>query len=339
MSSNGQDAANGVQETPPPLLASENGLTKPDLSAHDASALLHRVYGLRVTHHAGVTPLDSYEDQNFCVLPDGADGGGGGGGGGYVLKVFSSGEGKSREFVLLQSEVMAFLRKRGFPVPEQVPTRRGEVVSMEIVVPQPADVVPGASRRSGRWLRGGVGPVRSAQPGGARVAAARRAGAEHRARGHRGVPPEFPGSETRVPLRPHPRRLQRQQHPRRAGQVAAARWGIPVARQRPAGLWRHDPRLPGVRARHRHRLRDDRRARSRRRRRSCDGGLREHAAPVRRGEGGRLPGGAREAEPVGTQRVAQRGAAPAERALPHGVSPQSPGASLPPLGPGATGGA
>ncbi|XP_075929211.1 hydroxylysine kinase-like isoform X1 [Petromyzon marinus] len=134
MSSNGQDAANGVQETPPPLLASENGLTKPDLSAHDASALLHRVYGLRVTHHAGVTPLDSYEDQNFCVLPDGADGGGGGGGGGYVLKVFSSGEGKSREFVLLQSEVMAFLRKRGFPVPEQVPTRRGEVVSMEIVV-------------------------------------------------------------------------------------------------------------------------------------------------------------------------------------------------------------
>ncbi|XP_075929213.1 hydroxylysine kinase-like isoform X3 [Petromyzon marinus] len=90
MSSNGQDAANGVQETPPPLLASENGLTKPDLSAHDASALLHRVYGLRVTHHAGVTPLDSYEDQNFCVLPDGADGGGGGGGGGYVLKVFSS---------------------------------------------------------------------------------------------------------------------------------------------------------------------------------------------------------------------------------------------------------
>uniref|UniRef100_S4RVL4 Aminoglycoside phosphotransferase domain-containing protein n=1 Tax=Petromyzon marinus TaxID=7757 RepID=S4RVL4_PETMA len=121
-------------ETPPPLLASENGLTKPDLSAHDASALLHRVYGLRVTHHAGVTPLDSYEDQNFCVLPDGADGGGGGGGGGYVLKVFSSGEGKSREFVLLQSEVMAFLRKRGFPVPEQVPTRRGEVVSMEIVV-------------------------------------------------------------------------------------------------------------------------------------------------------------------------------------------------------------
>ncbi|XP_078730659.1 hydroxylysine kinase-like [Lampetra fluviatilis] len=127
--------AKSVQEAtpPPPPFAGENGLAKPDLSAHDASALLHRVYGLRVSRHAGVTPLESYEDQNFCVLPDGADGGGGDGGG-YVLKVFSLDERKSHEFVLLQSEVIAFLLKRGFPVPEQVPTLRGEVVSMEIVV-------------------------------------------------------------------------------------------------------------------------------------------------------------------------------------------------------------
>ncbi|XP_062385698.1 hydroxylysine kinase-like [Sardina pilchardus] len=93
---------------------------KPNLSHAQASELVKRLYGLT---HSKIRPLPSYEDQNFYVCVSE--------GGEYVLKVMNSGDSQNPTLLELQNHAMNFLQKRGLPAQTAVPTKTGQLMSLE----------------------------------------------------------------------------------------------------------------------------------------------------------------------------------------------------------------
>lgn len=96
--------------------------SKPDLTQSQAVEILGRVFGLTVTQ---MKPLPSYDDQNFHVTAsDGSE---------YVLKIMNSVDSKNSTLLELQTHGMSLLRQHGLPVQSAVPTRDGQLLSLEAI--------------------------------------------------------------------------------------------------------------------------------------------------------------------------------------------------------------
>ncbi|XP_066492345.1 hydroxylysine kinase [Tiliqua scincoides] len=105
-----------------------HNLTKPAFSEKQAVELVEKRFGLKVSE---LKPLPSYVDQNFhvCVLQfeDGdhkED---------FVLKITNSEESQNLRLIEVQTRIMLFLNKEGFPVPTPRFTKEGEIMFQESV--------------------------------------------------------------------------------------------------------------------------------------------------------------------------------------------------------------
>ncbi|KAJ7311157.1 hypothetical protein JRQ81_006762 [Phrynocephalus forsythii] len=108
-------------------MAAGSGLNKPDFSPKQAVALVEREFGLKVPQ---VKPLPSYDDQNFyvCVAPSE---GNGEKAGEYVLKIVNCEDSQNPDLIEVQTRIMMFLNKEGFPVPTPRFTKEGEIMFLE----------------------------------------------------------------------------------------------------------------------------------------------------------------------------------------------------------------
>ncbi|XP_062411965.1 hydroxylysine kinase [Sardina pilchardus] len=94
--------------------------SKPNLTHAQVSELVRRLYGLTDSE---IRPLPSYDDQNFYVCVSE--------GGEYVLKVMNSGDSQNPTLLELQTHAMNFLHKRGLPAQTAIPTKTGQLMSLE----------------------------------------------------------------------------------------------------------------------------------------------------------------------------------------------------------------
>lgn len=101
---------------------------KPALSVMQATLLVEDVFGLKVSK---IKPLPSYDDQNFHIVTTDlekttnmSD---------FVLKITSCQESKNGNLIDVMTHVMMFLREEGFPTATAVPTRDGEILSLESI--------------------------------------------------------------------------------------------------------------------------------------------------------------------------------------------------------------
>lgn len=101
--------------------------TKPALSEKEATELVDRVFGLKVSW---IRPLPSYDDQNFHVrvsrskgAAEGADE--------YVLKITNSEDSQEPDLIEAQTQAMMFLSAEGFPSATPHPTKDGNIMSLE----------------------------------------------------------------------------------------------------------------------------------------------------------------------------------------------------------------
>ncbi|XP_030647449.1 hydroxylysine kinase-like [Chanos chanos] len=95
---------------------------KPNLSHAQVSELVERLFGLHATV-SNIRALPSYDDQNFYVAPQE--------GGEFVLKVMNSTDSKNSTLLQLQSYAMTFLHQNGLPAQTALPTKDGELMSLE----------------------------------------------------------------------------------------------------------------------------------------------------------------------------------------------------------------
>lgn len=102
-------------------------LTKPALSEKEATELVDRVFGLKVSW---IRPLPSYDDQNFHVrvsrskgAAEGADE--------YVLKITNSEDSQEPDLIEAQTQAMMFLSAEGFPSATPHLTKDGNIMSLE----------------------------------------------------------------------------------------------------------------------------------------------------------------------------------------------------------------
>ncbi|KAL7866982.1 hypothetical protein AOLI_G00147960 [Acnodon oligacanthus] len=93
---------------------------KPNLTVSQATDITGRLFGLTVS---SVSPLPSYDDQNFHVVSSE--------GGQYVLKVMNSADSQNLPLLEVQTHTMNFLRQRGLPAQTVVPTVTGQLMSLE----------------------------------------------------------------------------------------------------------------------------------------------------------------------------------------------------------------
>ncbi|XP_067829440.1 hydroxylysine kinase-like [Heptranchias perlo] len=104
-------------------------LIKPSLSEAQAVELVGQLYGLKVS---SVQPLPSYDDQNFHILVSETKGTGDHSNG-YILKVLNTVDSQDADLVEVQTRVMTFLNKKGFPSPTTIPTVDGKIMSLETI--------------------------------------------------------------------------------------------------------------------------------------------------------------------------------------------------------------
>ncbi|KAM6125629.1 hydroxylysine kinase isoform 2-T2 [Phoenicopterus ruber ruber] len=102
-------------------------LTKPALGEKEATDLVDRVFGLKVSW---IRPLPSYDDQNFHVrvsrhqgAAEGADE--------YVLKITNSEDSREPDLIEAQTQAMMFLKAEGFPSATPHLTKDGNIMSLE----------------------------------------------------------------------------------------------------------------------------------------------------------------------------------------------------------------
>ncbi|XP_069758946.1 hydroxylysine kinase-like [Narcine bancroftii] len=102
---------------------------KPSVSEAQAVELVGRLYGRKVSK---VQPLPSYDDQNFHVLVS-ATQESGDLSESYVLKVLNTADSQDADLVEVQTQVMMFLNRKGFPSPTPIPTIDGKIMSLETI--------------------------------------------------------------------------------------------------------------------------------------------------------------------------------------------------------------
>ncbi|NXY83818.1 HYKK kinase, partial [Alcedo cyanopectus] len=102
-------------------------LTKPALGEQEVTALVARVFGLKVSW---IRPLPSYDDQNFHVQvsrkegeAEGADE--------YVLKITNSEDSQEPDLIEAQTQAMMLLSTEGFPAATPYLTKDGNVMALE----------------------------------------------------------------------------------------------------------------------------------------------------------------------------------------------------------------
>lgn len=97
-----------------------SGDSKPNLKNAQVSELLQRLYGLTDSE---IRPLPSYDDQNFYVsVKEGGE---------YVFKVMNSDDSKNPTLLELQTHAMNFLREKGLPAQTAVPTKTGQLMTLQ----------------------------------------------------------------------------------------------------------------------------------------------------------------------------------------------------------------
>ncbi|NXJ73805.1 HYKK kinase, partial [Trogon melanurus] len=101
--------------------------TKPALGEKEATELVDRVFGLKVSW---IRPLPSYDDQNFHVrvarnkgVVEGADE--------YVLKITNSEDSQKPDLIEVQTQATMFLSAEGFPSATPCLTKDGKIMSLE----------------------------------------------------------------------------------------------------------------------------------------------------------------------------------------------------------------
>uniref|UniRef100_UPI00398F3F4C hydroxylysine kinase-like n=1 Tax=Pristiophorus japonicus TaxID=55135 RepID=UPI00398F3F4C len=104
-------------------------LIKPSLNEAQAGELVGRLYGLKVS---SVQPMPSYIDQNFRIQVSETQGSGDRSNS-YVLKVLNTADSKDADLVEVQTRIMMFLNKKGFPSPTPIPTIDGRIMSLETI--------------------------------------------------------------------------------------------------------------------------------------------------------------------------------------------------------------
>ncbi|XP_061450828.1 hydroxylysine kinase isoform X2 [Rhineura floridana] len=104
-------------------------LNKPAFSEKQATELVERVYGLKVSE---VKLLPSYDDQNFCVRVNGPEGKGENTEE-FVLKIVNCEDSQNPELIEVQTRVMMFLNGEGFPVATPYFTKEGEIMFLESI--------------------------------------------------------------------------------------------------------------------------------------------------------------------------------------------------------------
>ncbi|NXE46167.1 HYKK kinase, partial [Casuarius casuarius] len=100
--------------------------TKPAFGEKEATELVDRVFGLKVSW---IRPLPSYDDQNFHVRVSGSAGAPGGAGE-YVLKITNSEDSQEPDLIETQTQAMMFLSAEGFPSATPRLTKDGNVMSL-----------------------------------------------------------------------------------------------------------------------------------------------------------------------------------------------------------------
>ncbi|NWS97822.1 HYKK kinase, partial [Mionectes macconnelli] len=101
--------------------------TKPALSEKEATELVDRVFGLKVSW---LRPLPSYDDQNFHVCVSG-NSSGAEGADEYVLKITNSEDSREPDLIQVQTQAMMFLNAEGFPSATPYLTKDGSIMSLE----------------------------------------------------------------------------------------------------------------------------------------------------------------------------------------------------------------
>uniref|UniRef100_A0ABM5EZ34 Hydroxylysine kinase n=1 Tax=Pogona vitticeps TaxID=103695 RepID=A0ABM5EZ34_9SAUR len=104
-------------------------LNKPAFSQEQAAELVERVFGLKVSK---LKPLPSYDDQNFHVRVAESEGKGENAEE-YVLKIINCEDSRNPELIEVQTQIMMFLNKEGFPVPTPRFTKEGALMFLESV--------------------------------------------------------------------------------------------------------------------------------------------------------------------------------------------------------------
>lgn len=102
---------------------------QPDFSQSQVTEVTQRLFGLTLSK---IQPLPSYDDQNFYVVTDG--------GVEYVLKIMNSDDSKSIGVMEAQTYAMSFLRQNGLPTQTAVPTKAGQLMSLEEIGTKAASV-------------------------------------------------------------------------------------------------------------------------------------------------------------------------------------------------------
>ncbi|XP_042328694.1 hydroxylysine kinase isoform X2 [Sceloporus undulatus] len=105
-------------------------LNKPAFSKEQATELVKRVFGIKVSE---IKPLPSYDDQNFHVRVAKSEEIGEGTEEEYVLKIINSEDSQNPELIEVQTRIMMFLNKEGFPVATPHFTKEGEIMYLESV--------------------------------------------------------------------------------------------------------------------------------------------------------------------------------------------------------------
>ncbi|KFO83290.1 Hydroxylysine kinase, partial [Buceros rhinoceros silvestris] len=101
--------------------------TKPAFSEEEATELVVRVFGLKVSW---IRPLPSYDDQNFHVRVSGSKGAAEGADE-YVLKITNSEDSQQPDLIEVQTQAMMFLSAEGFPSATPYLTKDGNTMSLE----------------------------------------------------------------------------------------------------------------------------------------------------------------------------------------------------------------
>lgn len=102
-------------------------LPKPTFSEEEATELVVRVFGLKVSW---IRPLPSYDDQNFHVHVSGRKGAAEGADE-YVLKITNSEDSQEPDVIEVQTQAMMFLSAEGFPSATPYLTKDGNTMSLE----------------------------------------------------------------------------------------------------------------------------------------------------------------------------------------------------------------
>lgn len=93
---------------------------KPKLTNIQVSEMVKKLFDLTPRE---IRSLPSYDDQNFYVAPTE--------GGEYVLKIMNSEDSKNTSLVEVQTYAMSFVHQNGLPSQTAVPTKSGQLMSLE----------------------------------------------------------------------------------------------------------------------------------------------------------------------------------------------------------------